>query len=103
MLNLDSLQQLKQLKKEIHDSVERVEGVVRGSQGRFGFVRLEDKRDIFLPPPEMQKVFPGDRVRIAIIEQKDGKQAGEIEKLLESPLDTFIGRYVVRGNGQTRP
>lgn len=97
MLNLDSLQQLKQLKKEIHDSVERVEGVVRGSQGRFGFVRLEDKRDIFLPPPEMQKVFPGDRVRIAIVEQKDGKQAGEIEKLLESPLDTFIGRYVVRG------
>ncbi len=97
MLNQDSLQQLKQLKKEIHDSVERVEGLVRGSQGRFGFVRLEDKRDIFLPPPEMQKVFPGDRVRIAIQTQKDGKLAGEIEKLLESPLQTFVGRYVTRG------
>ncbi len=99
MLNQDSLQQLKQLKKEIHDSIERVEGVVRGSQGRFGFVRLEDKRDIFLPPPEMQKVFPGDRVKIAVKPQKDGKLAAEIEKLVESPLDTFIGQYVVRGKG----
>lgn len=99
MFNQDSLQQLKQLKKEIHDSIERVEGVVRGSQGRFGFVRLEDKRDIFLPPPEMLKVFPGDRVRIAIHPQTDGKLSAEIENLVESPLDTFIGRYVVRGKG----
>ena len=99
MLNQDSLQQLKQLKKEIHDSIERVEGIVRGSQGRFGFVRLEDKRDIFLPPPEMQKVFPGDRVKIAIKPQNDGKLAAEIEKLVESPLNTLIGQYVVRGKG----
>lgn len=99
MLDKDALSQLRQLKKEIHHSKERVEGVVRGSQKRFGFVRLDDGRDIFLPPDEMQKVLPGDRVRVSVVSAGDGKTSGEIEKLVDSPLTTFTGQYTTRGQG----
>ncbi len=99
MLNQESLSQLKDLKKQLHEQTERATGVVRGTRGRFGFVRLDDNRDIFLPPEQMQRVFPGDRVRIAIHPGTDGKNTGEIEALLESPLGEFTGAYVVRGQG----
>ena len=99
MLDKSAISQLKQLKKEIHDSIQRGTGVVRGSRGRFGFVRLDDDRDVFLPPEEMDKVFPGDSVRIIIEQDDKGRDNGKIDKLLESPLKKFVGEYVVRGKG----
>lgn len=99
MLDKNALTQLKQLKREIHDSTERVDGTVRGTRGRFGFVKGDDQKDVFLPPEQMQKVLPGDRVRVVVSTDKDGKRSGEVEKLLESPIKHFTGRYVVRGQG----
>lgn len=99
MLNNDSLNQLKQLKQSIEDQKEYAEGVVKGTQRRFGFVILEDGREIYLSPDEMQKVFPGDRVRILITSDKKKKPNGTLEALLESTLTEFTGRYVVKGQG----
>ena len=99
MLDKSALSQLRQIKKVIHDSIERAEGVVRGSRGRFGFVRLEGDRDVFLPPDQMDRVFPGDMVRIIIEKDDKGRDNGKIDKLLESPLKQFVGQYVVRGKG----
>ncbi|QQD18534.1 VacB/RNase II family 3'-5' exoribonuclease [Spongiibacter nanhainus] len=99
MLDQDSLSQLKQLKTNIIESKDRGEGEVRGSQRRFGFVKLDDGRDVFLAPDEMQRVFPGDRVRINVITDDKGKFKAELEKLIDSPLGIFTGRYVIRGQG----
>ena len=42
MLDKNALQQLSQLKTQIIDSKDQGDGEVRGSQRRFGFVRLDD-------------------------------------------------------------
>ncbi|HEB28647.1 MAG TPA: VacB/RNase II family 3'-5' exoribonuclease [Porticoccus sp.] len=109
MLDKDTLSQLKQLKQNIEDSKEYADGTVKGTQRKFGFVVLDDGREIFLSPDEMQKVFPGDRVHILITstqdkktqEKKDSKVkiSGTVEKLLTSPLNEFTGRYIQKGQG----
>src|SRR5688500_516779 len=100
MLNNDSLDQLRALKQQITAQKEQLEaqkvratGTVKGSQGRFGFVALEDGRDIYLPPDQMQRVFPDDRVQIEIITGSDGKPSAQLEQLLQSPLREFTGHY----------
>lgn len=98
MLNNDALAQLRQLKQVIHESKDRGEGTVKGSQGRFGFVVLDDGREIYLPPEQMQRVFPDDRVAIEVIIGSEGKPCAQLERLLESPLNVFTGRYIVRDN-----
>lgn len=107
MLDNSTLSQLKQLKKDIVGSKEYAEGLVKGTQRKFGFVVLDDGREIFLSPDEMMKVFPGDRVKILIIsEQKNTKDknakpkvSGTLQALLQSPLKEFNGRYIIKGQG----
>src|SRR5690625_5464927 len=69
MLDPQSLSQLRQLKQQLNDAIERAEGTVVAAQaqGRFGFVKLDDGRETFLPPEEMQRVFPGDRVQVRVL------------------------------------
>ncbi|WP_250655727.1 ribonuclease R family protein [Alkalimarinus coralli] len=98
MLNIDALQQLKSLKKDIKDSKEIVQGIVKGSNNRFGFVTLEGGKDIYLSPDEMLKVFPGDEVQIEVKKDEKGKEFGLIEKLIKSNLKRFAGKYVIKGN-----
>ncbi len=98
MLDVNALTQLRQLKQTIEAQKDRANGTVRGSQGRYGFVRLDDGRDIYLAPEQMQRVFPEDRVAIEVITGDDGKQSAQLEKLLESPLREFTGQYVIRDN-----
>lgn len=99
MLNADALKQLKDLKSDIRSTKEFAEGRVRGSNGKFGFVVLDDGREAFLPPPEMERVFPGDRVRVSLSEENKGKLAAELDALLESDLAYLVGKYVQRGQG----
>ncbi|MEX1032901.1 MAG: VacB/RNase II family 3'-5' exoribonuclease [Cellvibrionaceae bacterium] len=97
MLNPDALQQLSQLKKSIEESKDIAEGVVRGTQNRFGFVALDDGREAFLPPEEMQRVLPGDRVKVSLTENDKKKHEAKLEKLIASDLKEFVGRYVEKG------
>ncbi|MFS1526047.1 VacB/RNase II family 3'-5' exoribonuclease [Microbulbifer sp. 2304DJ12-6] len=99
MLNSDALKQLSQLKTDIRSSKEFAEGRVRGSNGKFGFVALVDGREAFLPPSQMERVFPGDRVRVSLAEEPKGKLTAELDALLESELDYLVGRYIQRGQG----
>ncbi len=99
MLDKDALAQLRQLKQQIHDATERAEATLKGTQGRFGFAVLDDGREIFVPPDQMQRAFPGDRVRVIIQTPDEGKPYAELEALLQSPLTTVTGRYRVRGQG----
>lgn len=99
MLNADAINQLRQLKTDIEESKVVFPGKVKATNGRFGFVTLDEGRDVFLPPEEMQKVLPGDRVNVSEQEVDKGKTQGVVDELLESPLSTFVGRYLVKGKG----
>ncbi|MDX1756954.1 MAG: VacB/RNase II family 3'-5' exoribonuclease [Marinobacter sp.] len=99
MLNADALSQLRQLKSDIKDNKVVFAGTVKATNGRFGFVALDEGRDLFLPPEEMQKVLPGDRIHVTEHTDDQGKSQGVVDELLESPLTTFVGRYLVKGKG----
>lgn len=58
MLNADALNQLRQLKTDIKEHKVVYPGTVKATNGRFGFVALDEGRDVFLPPEEMQKSCP---------------------------------------------
>ncbi len=102
MLNLDSLAQLKSLKTQINVDVQAAlkEGVVRGSQGRFGFVGTDEGQQFFLTPDEMAKVFPGDRIQFSETTDDKGKVQAVVEKLINSDFKTFTGRFQKRGKAQ---
>ena len=97
MLNQDTLSQLKGLKSQMEAEKERAEAVIKGTQNRYGFAVLDDGREIFIPPDEMLKVFPNDRVQVCIRPTKDNKTIADIEKLVNSPLADFTGRCVRKG------
>ncbi len=97
MLNHDSLVQLKGLKQQMEAEKERAEAVVKGTQARYGFAVLDDGREVFIPPDEMLKVFPEDRVRVCIRPTKDKRTVADVEKLVDSPLGDFTGRCVRKG------
>lgn len=97
MLNQDTLSQLQGLKSQMEAEKERAEAVIKGTQARYGFAVLDDGREIFIPPQEMLKAFPDDRVKICIRPTKDNKTIADIEKLVSSPLLDFTGRCVRKG------
>lgn len=97
MLDKALIAKLQQVKDNIEASKERTQGTVKATNGRFGFVILSDRREIYLPPTEMEKVLPGDVVNIVINTAADGKTTAEIESLEKSPLKTIIGQYQIRG------
>ena len=105
MLNQNSLSQLQGLKSQMEAEKERAEAVVKGTQSRYGFAVLDDGREIFIPPDEMLKVLPGDKVAICIRpatpvkgkQDKPGRTVAEIERLIESGLDEFVGHVVQKG------
>ncbi len=97
MLNKDSLAQLQGLKSQMEAEKEHADATVKGTQSRYGFARLDDGRDVFIPPDEMLKVFPGDRVRVCVRPAKNNKTVADIEKLIDSPLSSFTGRCVRKG------
>lgn len=99
MLDASALSQLSQLKQTIRADKNITEGVVRGTQGRFGFVLLDDGREAFLPPDEMTRVFPGDKVEISYEVDDKGKLTATLEKLLSSTTKDLVGQYIVRGKG----
>lgn len=99
MLNADALSQLRQLKTDIKENKVVFPGTVKATNGRFGFVALDEGRDVFLPPEEMQKVLPGDRVNVTEHEVEKGKTQGVVDEVLETHLTTFVGRYLIKGKG----
>ena len=109
MLHDNNLAQLKQLKQQIEDQKEYAEGLVKATQRRFGFVVTDQGKEIYLSPDSMEKVFPGDRVKIQVLTEqapKKGKNkkskpksSGLLLKLIDTPLQEFSGRYIIKGKG----
>jgi len=98
MLKLDTLNQLKQLKNDIKANRNLMLGTVKGSANKFGFVSLDVGKDVYLPPEEMEKVLPGDRIEIEVVKDAKKKKVAKIERLLSSPTKEFCGKYITKGN-----
>ena len=81
---------LAQLKQQIHDSKERVEGIVKGTDKAYGFLEC-DKKTYFIAPPAMKKVMHGDKI-FATIEKQGDKEQAEPESLIEPMLTRFIAK-----------
>ena len=81
---------LVQLKQQIHDSKEHVEGVVKSTDKAYGFLEC-DKKTYFIAPPSMKKVMHGDKIKATIEKQGDKEQA-EPEVLIEPMLTRFIAK-----------
>jgi exoribonuclease II len=104
MLDRQALTQLKGLKQQMESEKERAEGVIRGTSARYGFVRLDDGREVFVPPDEMLKAFPGDRVaRDACGRAKDKRPVADIEAPGQQLVDGVHGSLREQGQGHVRP
>ncbi|MAL98782.1 MAG: 3'-5' exonuclease [Alteromonadaceae bacterium] len=99
MFNTDALQQLRQLKSEIKTQKDLQVGTIKLSATRFGFVTLDDGREIYLPQEQAQRVLPGDRVEVSLETDDKGKPHAILEKALRKTAPRFVGQYQVRGNG----
>jgi exoribonuclease II len=97
MFDKNTLSQLTKLKEEIIASRDIGDGVVVGANGRFGFVKLDDGRTAFLNPERMQRVLPGDRVRVNIVKNDKDQLEAELEELLQTNTERFVGRYRIKG------
>lgn len=98
MFNADALQQLRQLKSEIKTSKAVYPGTIKLSSTRFGFITLDDGREIYLSQEQAQRVLPGDRVEVALTEDEKGKPQAEVENALAKTAPRFVGQYQVRGS-----
>jgi len=74
------------------------EGVVSANRAGFGFVKVAGVEEaIFLPPPQMNGVMHGDRVRVSVERGRDGRYSGKLEKVLEHATKAFVGTMEVLG------
>ena len=105
MLDRNAMAQLEGLREELEAQNEHVDATVKGTQHRYGFAVTDDGREVFIPPDEMLKVLPGDKVAICIRpatpvkgkQDKPGRTVAEIERLIESGLNEFVGHIVQKG------
>ena len=97
MLNLDTLQQLKTLKKDIRASRNLNRGIVKATPMKFGFVSTQEGGQVFLAPPLMEQLLPGDDIEYETIENSRGDQEAKLERLVKSEFKQFFGRVVTRG------
>lgn len=89
---------LSQLKQQIRDSKQQVEGVVKATDKAYGFLET-DKGSFFIAPPAMKKLVHGDKIKAFIEEVGDKKQA-EPDSLIDSLLTRFIARVNFNPDGK---
>ncbi|NAW87665.1 exoribonuclease II, partial [Photobacterium halotolerans] len=73
---------LAQLKKQIQESLPKKEGQIKATDRGFGFLEVDGKESIFIPPNYMKKVMHGDRV-VAVIRTEKEREVAEPQELVE--------------------
>jgi ribonuclease R len=78
------------------DVLMRTDGTVSANRAGYGFVRSDDLAEsVFLPPGQMRGLMHGDRVRIEVRGDSQGRYLGEVLEVLERGVQAFLG--VVEG------
>ncbi|MDQ7083035.1 MAG: RNB domain-containing ribonuclease [Aquificota bacterium] len=79
---------------------EKVVGRVVPYPGGFGFLEVDEGKDLYIPPFEMAKVFAGDLVRAKVVEFR-GKKEVRIERVIRRARQEIVGK-VIKEEGTCR-
>ncbi len=74
------------------------EGVVSAHRAGYGFVRVQGMTEsVFLPPGQMSGVLHGDRIRLEIKRERDGRYSGRVTDLVERGTKALLGTIEFEG------
>jgi ribonuclease R len=72
--------------------------VVSANRAGYGFVRTDVLTEsVFLPPGEMRELTHGDRVRLEVHSDPQGRFVGSVLKVLERGVSSFLGTLEAAG------
>ena len=75
-----------------------VEGIVSAHRAGFGFVKIPGMADnVFLPPPQMAGLMHGDRVRLSVQRERDGRYSGRVDGLVARGTVALLGTIEIHG------
>lgn len=76
-----------------------VRGIFQGTAQGFGFVRISEDEELFIPPNNVHGALPRDTVECRITEEarKDRKAAAEVIRILEHGLSRIPGNLEYGG------
>jgi len=67
------------------------EGTLSANRNGYGFVRTDALTEsVFIPPPAMQGLMHGDRVRVEVREDAQGRYSGRVTQVLEHGVQAFL-------------
>jgi len=70
----------------------QAEGLLSANRAGYGFVRTDALTEsVFLPPPEMRGLMHGDRVRIEVRSDGQGRYIGQLIGVVERGVQAFLG------------
>ncbi len=70
----------------------QTEGTLSAHRAGYGFVRTDELvESVFLPPGEMRGLMHGDRVRIEVRSDNEGRYVGAVLAVLERGVQAFLG------------
>jgi len=98
MLNKNALEQLSQLKSTLVAQKDIATGRIRTTIKRFGFVLLEDGREAFIDPDQMQRVLPDDQVEVEINTNAKNQFEAKLINLIQPGFHSMVGKVVSKGN-----
>jgi ribonuclease R len=79
-------------------AVIQAEGVLSANRAGYGFVRTDSLTEsVFLPPMEMRGLMHGDRVRIEVHSDAQGRYVGRLMDVLERGVQAFLGVLEAQG------
>jgi len=75
-----------------------VEGVVSAHRSGYGFARVEGMTDsVFIPPFAMAGLMHGDRIRLTVKRDRDGRYSGEVLGIVAHGVRAFLGTIDIEG------
>lgn len=92
MLDASALAVLQKAKNKIIESFPIKDGTVRATDKSFGFLEVDNNESYFIAPPDMKKVFHGDKVKARIRKDSNDREQAEPFEL----VTPFITRCVAR-------
>ncbi len=100
MLDASALAILQQAKSNILDSLPVKEGTVRATDKSYGFLEIDNNESYFIAPPDMKKVFHGDKVKARIRKDANERDQAEPFELIAPFITRCVARLYVNKNNK---
>jgi len=82
-----------------HPVEDGYDGTIVTHPDGYGFVSVTELRqDVFIPPRYVDGALDGDRVRVTVRKQHDGRLSGRVKEVLERKRDRVRGHWVQDNN-----